>query len=133
MFIGRHTRLPPSEFYNVLLNMTEVGHFGTGRFRPSFYVLTLLEASTWGTNVHLWYLTLTLGFGVFIASLWWILSRFLQIWLGAALLFQSLYCRFGRMFGPGSVATEAHGATGARTDDIGNIRIVALETRARVR
>jgi hypothetical protein len=111
MFIGRHTRLPFSEFFNVLLNMTEVGHFGTGRFRPSFYSLTLLEASTWGTNVHLWYLTLTLCFGVFIASLWWILSRFLQIWLSAALLFPVLVLPFWSDVWTRLGATEAYGAT----------------------
>jgi hypothetical protein len=94
LFLGRHTRLPLLEFFNVLLNMTEVGHFGSGRFRPSYYVLILLESSAWGTNVHLWYLTRTLCFGVFIASLWWILSRFLQIWLGAALLFPILVLPF---------------------------------------
>jgi hypothetical protein len=94
MFIGRHTRLPLSEFFNVLVNMTEVGHLGSGRFRPSYYSLRILESSAWGTDVHLWYLTRTLCFGLFIASLWWILSRFLQIWLGAALLFPILVLPF---------------------------------------
>jgi hypothetical protein len=132
MFIGRHTRLPLSEFFNVLLNMTEVGHFGSGRFRPSFYALTLLEASTWGTNVHLWYLTLTLGFGVFIASLWWILSRFVQIWLGAALLFPILVLPFWSDVWTRLGATEAYGAMALGLMILGIYGSVALETaRAR--
>jgi hypothetical protein len=94
LFLGRHVRLPLAEFFNVLFNMTEVGQLGGGRFRPSYYLLKLLESSAWGTNVHLWYLTRTLFFGLFIASLWWILSRFLQIWLAAALLIPILVLPF---------------------------------------
>jgi hypothetical protein len=93
-FLGQQIRLPLSDFFYTLLNMTEVGHPGSGRFRPSYYFLKLLETSTWGTNIHLWYLARTLWFAVFIASLWWILSRFLQVWLGAALLLPILVLPF---------------------------------------
>ena len=44
-----------------------------------------MEASLWGTNVHLWYAVNTVCFAVFLSSIWWTLFRFLGGWLGGAL------------------------------------------------
>lgn len=86
-------RLPFSDIWNALLTKTEVGVPG-GRFRPAYYFLKMVEMATWGTNVHLWYLTRTLEFTVFIASIWWITSRFVGIWLGGILLIPILAMPF---------------------------------------
>jgi hypothetical protein len=85
--------LPFSEIWNTLLAKTEVGVPG-GRYRPAYYSLKALEMATWGTNVHLWYLFRTLEFTVFIASIWWITSRFVGVWPAAILLIPMLSMPF---------------------------------------
>ena len=85
--------LPFSEIWNTLLTKTEVGVPG-GRYRPAYYFLKALEMATWGTKVHLWYFFRTLEFTVFIASIWWITSRFVGIWPAAILLIPMLSMPF---------------------------------------
>ncbi len=82
-----------SDIWNTLLTKTEVG-VPTGRFRPTYYFLKAAEMAIWGTNVHLWYLFRTLEFTVFIASVWWITSRFVGVGLGAVLLIPVLAMPF---------------------------------------
>jgi hypothetical protein len=93
-FIGTPQRLPITDLFHTLLTQTEVGDPSSGRFRPGYYFLLLLEAAGWGKNVHLWYLARTLGFATFIASLWWLLSKFVRIWLAAALVLPILLLPF---------------------------------------
>jgi hypothetical protein len=94
LFLGTDLRLPLADFFHTLLTKTEVGNLNYGRFRPSYYFFTLLETVIWGANVHLWYLARTLWFATFIASLWWLLNKFVRIWLGAALLLPILFLPF---------------------------------------
>jgi hypothetical protein len=93
-FIGTGQRMPITDFLHVLLTKTEVGNVSNGRFRPSYYFFMLLESAVWGKNVHLWYLARTVFFAVFIASLWWLLGKFVRIWLAAALLLPILFLPF---------------------------------------
>jgi hypothetical protein len=93
-FMGTHQRLPITGFFHALLTQTEIGNLSYGRFRPSYYFLKLTEAAIWGKNVHLWYLARTIWFAIFIASLWWLLSKFVRIWLAAALLLPILLMPF---------------------------------------
>ena len=93
IWLGPDKNLPFSEIWNTLLTKTEVG-VPAGRFRPCYYFLKIVETAVWGTNVHLWYFTRTLEFTVFIASIWWITSRFVGIWLGAILLVPILVMPF---------------------------------------
>jgi hypothetical protein len=83
-FLGPGLHLPLTEVWSTLLSKTEVGSL-QGRFRPSYYTLTLIEASLWGPNVHLWYLTRTLCFAVFLSSIWWFMRRFVGGWLSGVL------------------------------------------------
>jgi hypothetical protein len=83
-YLGPSLYLPPAEIWNTLLTKTEVGTF-QGRFRPSFYAFKIIETSLWGANVHLWYLTLTVFFAVFLASIWWFMRRFIGGWLSGLL------------------------------------------------
>src|ERR1700716_749054 len=83
-FLGSDLHLPLSEIWSTLLAKTEVGTF-EGRFRPAYYLFTLTETWLWGANVHLWYLTRTIAFAVFLSSIWWIMRRFGGGWLSGAL------------------------------------------------
>ena len=73
-----------ARFWNTLLTKTEVG-IQTGRFRPTYYLFMLIETWLWGANVHLWYLARTLCFALFLSSIWWVIRRFVGVWLGGAL------------------------------------------------
>lgn len=84
-WLGPKLNLSLSDVWSTLVNETEVGN-PQRRFRPSYYFLMILETSLWGANVHLWYFVRTLEFGIFIASIWWIVSRFAGLLLGAVLL-----------------------------------------------
>jgi hypothetical protein len=83
-FLGPHLDLSFSDIWNTLLTKTEVGTL-QGRFRPGYYLFTLIETWLWGANVHLWYLARTIGFAVFLSSIWWFMRRFIGIWLSGAL------------------------------------------------
>jgi hypothetical protein len=93
-FMGPHQRLPITDVFHTLLTKTEVGDPSSGRWRPSYYFFMLLEAVAWGKNVHLWYLARTLFFATFIASVWWLLGKFVRIWLAFALLLPMLFLPF---------------------------------------
>jgi len=120
-WLGPDMNLRFSDIWNTLLTKTEVGA-PTGRFRPGYYFLKAAEMATWGTNVHLWYLFRTLEFTVFIASAWWITSRFVGIGLGAILLIPMLampfwadvWARLGpsEAYGSGAVGILLLGAYG---------------------
>jgi hypothetical protein len=83
-FLGPGLQLPLTEIWSTLLAKTEVGTFA-GRFRPGYYIFKLAETSFWGTNVHLWYLARTIGFAVFLSSIWWFTRRYAGIWLAGIL------------------------------------------------
>jgi hypothetical protein len=83
-FLGPGLHLSPSEIWSTLLAQTEVGTLA-GRFRPAYYTIKMIETSLLGANVHLWYLANTIGFAVFLASIWWFMRRFVGIWLSGVL------------------------------------------------
>jgi hypothetical protein len=83
-YLGPDLRLPFSDIWSTLLAKTEVGSL-QGRFRPSYYCIKLIETSLWGTNVHLWYLGHTIGFAIFLSSIWWTMHRFVGGWLSGVL------------------------------------------------
>ena len=89
-FLGTKQHLPFSEIVSTLLNKTEVCSL-QDRFRPSYYFLRVLETSTWGRNVHLWYGFHTVGFAFFLGSFWWVISRFLGL-LPSALCMVPIAC-----------------------------------------
>jgi len=129
-WLGTKKSLPFSEIKNTLLTMTEVGA-PAHRFRPSYYLLKMVEAATWGSSVHLWYLTRTVEFAVFIASIWWITSRFVGILVGGVLLIPTLVMPFwgdvwGRL-GP----SEAEGAAALGALLLGAYGLYAGETSRR--
>lgn len=102
-FLGDDGRLGLSEVYP-LLKETEIGHYGNyPRFRPSYYVLRLIEAVVWGDNPMLWY-----GFRVwivffFISSFWLLLSRHINYFTAGLLVIYTItytywidiFCRLG--------------------------------------
>jgi hypothetical protein len=83
-FLGPGLHLPLADIWSTLLAKTEVGSL-QGRFRPGYYAFKLIETSLWGADVHLWYLARTVGFAVFLGSIWWWMRRFVGLWLSGAL------------------------------------------------
>jgi hypothetical protein len=83
VFLGTRDHLPFNQIWSSLM-MTEAGTW-IGRFRPTFYLFKLTEMSIWGTNVHLWYMTVTACFATLLASIWWAARRFVGLWLAGAL------------------------------------------------
>ena len=114
-FLGPNLHLPISDIWNTLLEKTEVGTL-QGRFRPSYYFIKVLETALLGTNVHLWYLGNTIGFAIFLSSVWWALRRFVGGWLSGVLtlsiallpLWSGIWSRLGPM--PGSRWGRSPGA-----------------------
>lgn len=79
--LGPTLHLSPSEILPTLFGKTHEGQV----FRPTYYLIRLIEASLWGTNVHLWYAVNTACFAIFLSSIWWTLFRYLGGWLSGAL------------------------------------------------
>lgn len=81
-FMGKDHRLSFNEIPEILMR-TEVGlHKENGRYRPSYYLLRLLETALWGDNPHLWYSFRIVLFGASIFIAWHILSHFFGIIVG---------------------------------------------------
>jgi hypothetical protein len=118
-FLGPNLHLAPGDIWNTLLTKTEIGTL-QGRFRPSYYLLKVIEAAAFGPNVHLWYLVNTVSFAIFLASIWWTTLRFAGIWLSGALtasiallsLWADVWSRLGpsEIFGAASVGIMLFGA-----------------------
>ena len=83
-FLGPDLKLPANEIWSTLLTKTEVGQL-QGRFRPSYYLITLAETSLFGPDVHLWYLRNSIAFALVLSALWWTMSRHVVAWLGGAI------------------------------------------------
>lgn len=84
-FLGPDLKLPASEIWSTLLTKTEVGQL-QGRFRPTYYVITLVETWLFGPDVHLWYGRNSVCFALFLSALWWTMSRHVVAWLGGAVI-----------------------------------------------
>jgi hypothetical protein len=84
-YLGPRLQLPFSEIWHTLWTTTELGRLPWERFRPGYYLLKLTETSLLGPNVHLWYLIQTVGFAVFLSSIWWLMRRFAGFWLAGVL------------------------------------------------
>lgn len=118
-YLGPNLHLAPGDIWNTLLTKTEVGTL-QGRFRPTYYFLKVVEASLFGANVHLWYLTNTICFALFLSSIWWTTLRFAGIWLSGALtasiallsLWADVWSRLGpsEIFGAAAVGVMLFGA-----------------------
>lgn len=110
LFLGTRDHLPFNQIWSSLMT-TEVGSM-VGRYRPSYYLFKLTEMSVWGTNVHLWYVTVTACFATLLASIWWFSRRFVGFWLAGVLtLYISLLPLWATIFsrlGP----SEIYGAGG---------------------
>ncbi len=145
-FLGPDLDLPFGEIWNTLLTKTEVG-IQTGRFRPTYYLFMLIETWLWGANVHLWYLARTLCFALFLSSIWWVIRRFVGVWLGGALtiwiailpLWAEVWSRLGpsEIYGAGCIGVMVFAtdfilhSDSARTRNL-NAIVLALATIALV-
>jgi hypothetical protein len=133
-YLGPRLHLPLSDIWSTLLGKTEVGTL-QGRFRPTNYLVKLIETSLWGDNVHLWYLGHTIGFAIFLSSIWWFLRRFVGGWLSGALtayisllpLWADVWSRLGpsEIYGATSIGLMVYAAYFTLFSDAPRIRIAS--------
>jgi len=75
-WMGRDRELALSEVLPLLLQDTEVGQFGeTSRFRPSYYLVRVLQTVFLGPNPLAWYLSVLCAYITACALLSWSVSR----------------------------------------------------------
>lgn len=85
LFLGRDGKLNLGEIFSSL-RLTEIGSFGSlQRYRPSYYVLRLLECVIWGANPTYWF-AIRLFFLILAVSLFWNLFSSQVGWTGGGLL-----------------------------------------------
>jgi hypothetical protein len=75
-FMGKDHQLSYKEIPHMLMK-TEVGFSGVPRYRPTYYLLKLIETASWGNNPLFWYAFRIglLGTSIFIT--WMLLGRFM--------------------------------------------------------
>ena len=79
-FIGNYeTKVGFSDYWNIILNKTEVGAFGNfPRYRPSYYMLRTLELIIWQDNPFLWYAFRILILLLFVIAIYNFLAKYLS-------------------------------------------------------
>ncbi|SNB46594.1 hypothetical protein [Geobacter sp. DSM 9736] len=61
-----------------LLSATELANPGTSpRYRPSYWLLRIMETFLWGDSPFLWYACRIVLFALSVAIVWWLLDRYL--------------------------------------------------------
>lgn len=73
-FLGNETRLPLDKFFKEFFDTPDISG-SLARFRPSYYILRLLETSLWGDSPFLWYLSRTIMFAVSLSLFVWMSSN----------------------------------------------------------
>ena len=137
-FLGPSLDLPVGDIWATLLAKTEVGTL-QGRFRPSFYLLKVIETSLFGANVHLWYLSNAIAFAIFLGSIWWVLRPFVGGWLSGAItgsisllpMWSDVWSRLGpsEIYGAACVGIMIFAANSILLDDnhrVRNLSAIAL-------
>jgi len=78
-FLGVDKKILVSEFPSII-SETEVGNFGTSlRYRPSYYILRVTEASLWRDNPHMWYFVRYIFLVFFLFTLSYLVSKYFGI------------------------------------------------------
>jgi len=74
-FLGVDKKIGFSEFPS-LLGQTEVARYGTSsRYRPTYYLLRLVEAKLWGDHPELWYGVRLVSLALAIAICWYLIAK----------------------------------------------------------
>jgi hypothetical protein len=77
-FMGSDGKVKLNELNHLLLS-TEVGQPGKSlRYRPSFYLLRIIETFLWGDSPFLWYFIRLILFAGTAAIVWWLVGK----WIG---------------------------------------------------
>lgn len=77
MFLGNDGKVKLTEIPQTILQMTEVGKWGSYlRYRPSYYTLRVIETSLWGDNATLWYLSRYVMLVISMYLGWKIISKY---------------------------------------------------------
>ncbi len=81
-YLGEDKKITLSEIPRLLLS-TEIGRFGNfERFRPSYFLLQIIESFIWGDSPLLWYLARIVFLTASIAIAWYLVSMLIG-WLPA--------------------------------------------------
>ncbi|MGE8720181.1 hypothetical protein ACO2KH_02510 [Leptospira terpstrae] len=76
-----------ADFISILLEKTEVGRFAeTSRFRPSYFILRLVELYLYGLNPTIFYVARLIVSILFSVALYLFLYRFLSVFVSLALV-----------------------------------------------
>jgi hypothetical protein len=80
-YVAKIKRQSLSFWYILPLTLdSEVGEFGNyPRYRPSYHFLYVTEALLWGDDASLWWRARCGVFSVLFASLWWLVSRWVNL------------------------------------------------------
>lgn len=91
-YLGNDGTVKIIEIPKLLLN-TEVGQPGSSlRYRPSYYIIRIMEAFLWGNSPFLWYGFRLILFAASIGILWWIAASYIGLITG--FLFMLFVCAF---------------------------------------
>src|SRR5262245_4759453 len=72
-FLGDKTRLDWRDILPTVVNKTELGNpWGSGRFRPFYYIARVTETALWGDKPTLWYAARLAAFATFIGCVFWV-------------------------------------------------------------
>jgi hypothetical protein len=133
LFLGPDQRLGLGRFGRLFLQ-SEAGHpGGSGRYRPSYYFVRLVETMLWGAHPERWYLARILMFGVFLASLIWVLRNrlsfaenlLLALYVATYSTWPDIWARLG--------PNEAYGALGVGLFVVGVQRVDELRVTSATR
>ena len=77
-FIGDYkTQIGFGDYWDIALNKTEIGAFGNyPRYRPSYFLLRILELVLWKDNPFLWYSFRLLVLFTFTVSIYFLISKY---------------------------------------------------------
>jgi hypothetical protein len=92
--LGESGAVPLSDVYR---RWTYTEAFQPGRslrYRPVYFLLRLLETSTWGADPHAWYTARFVMFALSLAIFWWLSARALGLLTGSAFVLWTLSAPF---------------------------------------
>jgi hypothetical protein len=86
-FLGKDKKLLVTEIPRIFLSSPDITDFGkTTRFRPSYYLLRIIETAFIGGNVHAWYAFQLILLIIFLSIFWFIILPVTGLYGGAVFI-----------------------------------------------
>ena len=94
-YLGTDQEATIGEFWQILLEQTEIGAFGEmQRFRPIYYSFRVIETILWDGNVAYWYLVRIVLFAFFSAAFVWLFTKFVGLLLASSIVTFTFFNRY---------------------------------------